>query len=256
MRDPVADGLHGVDRSRSSSRRAPARASVPRGTRGCRTPAEAAVGVETPFEPLVSSGSNGLIADTPARRLAGLPPETKAATSRISCSLSWPPNAGIPPPPLFTWRATSSAEGFASSRFGPTVPLDPAASSAWQPPHPASAKTFAPGSLDPEPDSPPPPAPREDARGRRVVVSMSSTGAACAKGTWGVMTLAGRLPPGRATTVSSPRRAQGVRRAPTGGEVSGAASRSDRRLRRGPWRRGPAACSTPVAASAPSRSSS
>ena len=73
---------------------------------------------------------------------------TYAATSAISCSLSWSLNAGIAPWPFVTRSTTSSASGLASSRFGPTLPDEPAASSTWQPPQPAEAKTSWPASRD------------------------------------------------------------------------------------------------------------
>jgi hypothetical protein len=41
------------------------------------------------------------------------------------------PNAGIPPPPLVTWTATVLASGLRESRFGPAVPLAPAAARVW-----------------------------------------------------------------------------------------------------------------------------
>ena len=69
---------------------------------------------------------------------------TNSATSRISSSLSLSLNAGMVPPPFRTWRSTRSAFGRTSSRFGPTVAVAPAASSVWQPPQFASAKTLAP----------------------------------------------------------------------------------------------------------------
>src|SRR3954451_8816466 len=55
------------------------------------------------------------------------------------------------PPPWMTWFATVSWLGFRSSRFGPTLPLEPAAFSVWQPPHPAEAKTCLPAAASPFP---------------------------------------------------------------------------------------------------------
>src|SRR5918994_6206479 len=49
----------------------------------------------------------------------------------------------MPPPPFLTCSSTVSASGWTSSRFGPVVPLVPAASSVWQLPH-ALVKTAAP----------------------------------------------------------------------------------------------------------------
>src|SRR5215212_1040138 len=50
----------------------------------------------------------------------------------------------MPPPPVRTWAATSSAVGWSWSRFGPIEPFVPAAASVWQLPQPASSNTFAP----------------------------------------------------------------------------------------------------------------
>ena len=52
---------------------------------------------------------------------------TKAATSAISWSLRRSPKAGIPPPPFLTCWTAASKSTLASSRFGPTVPVEPAA---------------------------------------------------------------------------------------------------------------------------------
>ena len=46
--------------------------------------------------------------------------------------------------PFVTRVTTSSLDGFASSRFGPTVPVAPASASVWQPPQPALVKTALP----------------------------------------------------------------------------------------------------------------
>ena len=35
-------------------------------------------------------------------------------------------------PPFVTWRTTIACAGFSWSRFGPTVPVAPAAASVWQ----------------------------------------------------------------------------------------------------------------------------
>ena len=75
--------------------------------------------------------------------------ETKAATSWICFSLSDPLNAGIGPPPTSTWWTTIAVSGFSWSRFGPTVPVAPAAFSVWQPPQPAEAKTSLPAAGSP-----------------------------------------------------------------------------------------------------------
>ena len=48
-----------------------------------------------------------------------------------------------------TSSTTSAASGLASSRFGPTLPDEPAASSVWQPPQPAEAKIFSPAAGSP-----------------------------------------------------------------------------------------------------------
>jgi len=58
-------------------------------------------------------------------------------------------NAGIGPPPFVTWRTTVSNEGERSSRFGPTLPLEPAFENVWQLPHPALVNTFSPLAASP-----------------------------------------------------------------------------------------------------------
>ncbi len=55
--------------------------------------------------------------------------ETYAATSWICCSVSCPLKDGIGPAPFVTRSTTRVAGGFASSRFGPTVPVAPASAS-------------------------------------------------------------------------------------------------------------------------------
>jgi hypothetical protein len=52
------------------------------------------------------------------------------------------------PPPTSTWCATVLFDGFSWSRFGPTLPLEPAAFSVWHPPQPAEAKTALPSGFD------------------------------------------------------------------------------------------------------------
>ena len=77
-------------------------------------------------------------------------PTTYAATSWICFSLELSPsNDGIAPMPFVTRSTTSAASGLASSRFGPTLPDEPAASSVWQPPQPAEAKTASPAAASP-----------------------------------------------------------------------------------------------------------
>ena len=61
----------------------------------------------------------------------------------------------------------SASEGFSWSRFGPTLPLEPASLSVWQPPQPAVAKTFLPsGARQP----PPPPSWSSSSRRRAADV--------------------------------------------------------------------------------------
>ena len=43
--------------------------------------------------------------------------------------------AGITAPPFVTWRTTIDIAGLSWSRFGPTVPVAPAAASVWRPAH-------------------------------------------------------------------------------------------------------------------------
>ena len=66
-----------------------------------------------------------------ATRRAQLPAvsETYAATSAICCSVSVPSKGGIAPCPFVTRSTVSSRLGWASSRFGPIVPLVPASAS-------------------------------------------------------------------------------------------------------------------------------
>ena len=70
--------------------------------------------------------------------------ETNSATAWIWLGLSWPLNEGITPFPFVTRSTTSAFGGFASSRFGPTVPLAPASFSVWQLLQPAVSKTCLP----------------------------------------------------------------------------------------------------------------
>src|SRR4051794_22708902 len=76
----------------------------------------------------------------------------------------------MPPPPFVTCRRTAAVDGWSWSRSGPTVPLDFAALSVWQPSQPAVANTCAPdlarsgsGVLEPPPPPPPPPQAASDA---------------------------------------------------------------------------------------------
>src|SRR5258707_7656648 len=47
-------------------------------------------------------------------------------------------------PPFLTRNSTRANAGLAMSRFGPAVPVDPAAASVWHPPHPELANSGAP----------------------------------------------------------------------------------------------------------------
>src|SRR5207344_1652781 len=58
--------------------------------------------------------------------------ETNCATALICAGVSFPLNAGMTPPPTSTWCCTIASAGLSWSRFGPTVPLVPAAFSVWQ----------------------------------------------------------------------------------------------------------------------------
>ena len=74
--------------------------------------------------------------------------------SALSCDL----NEGITPLPFVTRSTTSAFGGFASSRFGPTVPVAPASFSVWQLVQPAVWKTCLPAATcAPPPALPPPP---------------------------------------------------------------------------------------------------
>src|SRR3954447_6571894 len=80
--------------------------------------------------------------------------ETYCATAWICAPDRRLEKDGMTPAPLRTMAATVAAEGFKESRFGPVVPLEPAALSVGQPPQPALEKTWA-----PEGGAPPPPVP-------------------------------------------------------------------------------------------------
>ena len=80
--------------------------------------------------------------------------ETNSATASI-CAVEYESlNDGITPLPFVTRSITSSFDGFASSRFGPTLPLAPAAASVWHPLQPDSAKIDFPSGLAPPVVSP------------------------------------------------------------------------------------------------------
>ena len=66
-----------------------------------------------------------------------------------SLSESWPLNGGIAPAPFVTRCVASARSGFASSRFGPTLPVEPASFSVWQPVQPALRKIFFPSTGSP-----------------------------------------------------------------------------------------------------------
>src|SRR3954447_7187537 len=74
---------------------------------------------------------------------------TYAATSAICFGLSWPEKAGMGGLPFVTRLTTRSRGGFASSRFGPTVPDAPASFSVWQLAQPAVSKTCLPATRSP-----------------------------------------------------------------------------------------------------------
>src|SRR6478736_9332435 len=57
---------------------------------------------------------------------------------------SCPLKDGIAPAPAVTRVTASESGGFAWSRFGPTVPVEPASFRVWQPLHPALRKTALP----------------------------------------------------------------------------------------------------------------
>src|SRR5581483_4723236 len=67
--------------------------------------------------------------------------KTNAATSAICLLESRPLKEGIAPFPFVTRSKIRARAGFASSRFGPTVPCEFAAFSVWQPTQPALVKT-------------------------------------------------------------------------------------------------------------------
>src|SRR4029079_1145319 len=75
--------------------------------------------------------------------------ETNAATSAICCGCSWSLKGGIPAWPSVTRWTTSSSDGLASSRLGPTVPDAFASDSVWQAAQPALAETSLPAAASP-----------------------------------------------------------------------------------------------------------
>src|SRR6185437_1754257 len=62
---------------------------------------------------------------------------------------SWPLNDGIAPAPCVTRRKARERAGLAWSRFGPTVPVEPASLRVWQPVQPAERNTFLPATGSP-----------------------------------------------------------------------------------------------------------
>src|SRR4051812_20599282 len=70
--------------------------------------------------------------DPPAGYFVPATLATYLATAVICAFVSRPPNAGMPPPPLMTWRCTTASVGLSWSRFGPTVPCAFAAARGWQ----------------------------------------------------------------------------------------------------------------------------
>ena len=68
----------------------------------------------------------------PTRRYLPAEVATNFATASICSGVSVPLNAGMTPPPTSTWCFTIASGGFSWSRFGPIVPLAPAAFSVWQ----------------------------------------------------------------------------------------------------------------------------
>ena len=78
----------------------------------------------------------------PARQLC-VDWKTNAATSAICFGESDPLKEGMTPLPWVTRSRISESGGFFSSRFGPTVPVEPAALSVWQPPHPATFRKMS-----------------------------------------------------------------------------------------------------------------
>ena len=86
------------------------------------------------------------------------------------------------PLPCVTRSTTSVAGGFASSRFGPTVPVAPASASVWHDVQPAVSNTCLPAVASPEGAagvvvSPPPP---PEAGGATSPVGSASTSCVCA----------------------------------------------------------------------------
>lgn len=73
--------------------------------------------------------------------------ETYFATASIWDLESCPLNDGMGAFPFVTRVTASWKLGFASSRFGPIVPVVPASARVWQFPQPAEAKTLLPSAV-------------------------------------------------------------------------------------------------------------
>src|SRR6185503_11761507 len=101
---------------------------------------------------------------TPQAELAAFPArwrycpatvETYSATAAICCGVSWPLNDGITLLPFVTRSTTRDFGGLASSRFGPTVPVEPASFRVWQLVQPTVANTCLPCATSADPPPPP-----------------------------------------------------------------------------------------------------
>jgi hypothetical protein len=77
----------------------------------------------------IVAATEGSRAEAAAGGAVGSVPDTNCATALISAADRRSLNDGMSPVPDVTIRSTVSALGFASSRFGPVVPDEPAAAS-------------------------------------------------------------------------------------------------------------------------------
>ena len=104
------------------------RRSVPAAASATQTSDPAAVMPSGPRPTRIVAATEGGRAAAAGGAVASVP-DTNRATAVISASDRRPSNDGMTPEPEVTIASTVSALGFASSRFGPVVPDEPAAAS-------------------------------------------------------------------------------------------------------------------------------
>ena len=165
-------------------------------------------------------GLNGLIAETPAAAWPAFPPETKAATSRISCSLRSPSNEGIPPPPALHFGDDLVEGRIRVVEVRPDGSARPSCVQRVAAAAPGVGEDLRAGLARRGAGIAVPAAPREEPDAGDQG-QYDEAGSHRAKSSGDTLTPRWRAAaPGRDTTVSSPRRSQGVTPAPTGGVVS------------------------------------